>query len=152
MNNKTKKHIIIIILIMISICIGVLFKSSRILKEDVKFKNQILEFINKSDSIDFNTITNFKWDNIYVFTPYSDPKDILKKDEIKSYNLDFNVKYLDSIYMMAFINENKIISFIELPKVCVDIDSKIPIKFSENHSKFTIYNKKIIFHKGTCKK
>lgn len=36
----------------------------------------VFEMVQKSDEIDFFKITNFKWETMYVFNPYSNPKDI----------------------------------------------------------------------------
>jgi len=52
----------------------------------------------KSNEIDFSQITDFEWDTMYVFTPYSIPKDILKKDGVTTKNNKFNIEYLKKIF------------------------------------------------------
>ena len=72
------------------------------IKEDVDLKNEIIETVEKSDEIDFNQITNFEWDKMYIFTPYSNPKDILREDGISTRNSQFNIEYLDTINTVSY--------------------------------------------------
>ena len=64
------------------------------IKEDIDLKNEIIETVEKSDEIDINQITNFEWDKMYIFTPYSNPKDILRADRISTRNsLYISIEY-----------------------------------------------------------
>jgi hypothetical protein len=143
-----KKQYIIIGVIFLSILttLLIMFYKLNYVTEDEKLKNQIIETVNISESIDFSKITNFEWDTMYIFTPYSKPEDILNADRVKSYNSNFKIEVLDNINMIAFVNSNKLIAFVELPRDYMEADINRHIKFSKNESKFSISNKAIIFH------
>ncbi|KGM97847.1 hypothetical protein Z968_02285 [Clostridium novyi A str. 4552] len=98
----------------------------------------IVETIKTSNNINLKEVTNFKWDTIYVFTPYSNPKDILKE------NIDFSGKYSDSMYMIAFIDNNQVTEFVELPNNVIKVDINEPIKVSRYEAKFNIHDKVMI--------
>ena len=145
-----KKYIIPgLIFIMILTTLFIVFRRSEHIDEDVKLRNQIIETIKKSDSIDFAKIANFEWDTMYIFTPYSTPEDILKADGVKSYNSNFSIEVLDDINMIAFAKSNKLISFVELPRKYGGADITRHIKFSKNEVKFNIsqIDKTVIFDK-----
>ena len=115
--NLIKKFVIIglIFIVMVSMLFTV-FRRSKNINEDVVLRNHIIETIKQDDSIDFTEITNFEWDTMYLFTPYSMPKDIFKLDEIKKYNSDFSIELRDDINMIAFVKFNRLISYVELPR------------------------------------
>ena len=123
-------------------------KSSKI-KEDVALKNIIIETVQKSKEIDFTKITNFEWDKMYVFTPYSMPKDILNKDGISISNSEFNIEILDTINMIGFVKSDKLVAFVELPRNYGGVDLTNYIKFSKEETKFNISKDKraILFKK-----
>ena len=106
--------------------------------------------INKSNEIDFDKITNFEWDTMYVFTPYSNPKDILEKDNISTYNSSFIIENSDTINMIGFVKSNKLVGFVELPQIYGGVDLTNVIKFSKEETKFSILQDKktILFKKN----
>lgn len=143
-----KKHIIIgLIFIMILTTLFIVFQRSKHIDEDIKLRNQIIETIKQSDSIDFAKIPNFEWDTMYLFTTYSIPNDTLKADGIKSYNSNFSIEILDTINMIAFVKSKKLISFVELPRQYCD--STRHIKLGKNEVNFNISqkDKTLIFDK-----
>lgn len=123
-------------------------KSSEI-KEDVALKNIIIETVQKSKEIDFTKITNFEWDKMYVFTPYSMPKAILNKDGISISNSEFNIEILDTINMIGFVKSDKLVAFVELPRNYGGVDLTNYIKFRKEETKFNISQDKraILFKK-----
>lgn len=136
---KNKYITIGLIFIMILTTVFIVFRMSRHIDEDIELRNQIIETIEQSDSINFTEITNLKWDTMYVFTPYSNPNDILKADGAKSYNSNFSIEYLDHINMIAFVKSNKLVSFVELPRQYCD--SIRTIKLRDNEAELTISQK-----------
>ena len=119
------------------------------IKEDVDLKNEIIETVEKSDEIDFNQITNFEWDKMYIFTQYSNPKDILREDGISTRNSQFNIEYLDTINMIGFIKSDKLVAFVELPLNYMETDLINSIFLIKEESKFKISkDKKIILSGG----
>lgn len=144
-----KKYVVVgfILLLLCSLVFMGITKSNKI-KEDVPFKNVIIQTVEKSNEIDFAKITNFEWDKMYIFTPYSIPKDILNKDGISTSNSKFNIEVLDSINMIGFVKSDKLVAFVELPRNYGGVDLTNYIKFSKEETKFNIsQDKKTILFK-----
>ena len=122
-------------------------------KEDVALKNVIIEIVQTSNEIDLAKATNFDWDTMYVFTPYSNPIDILIKDGISTYNSRFSIEVLDTINMIGFIKSNKLVAFVELPRSSVEVDLRTPSKFTKNEAYFNVLKDKktIIFDHSQMK-
>lgn len=138
-----KKQYIITALILIIFIVLYNLNKLTYINEDVNLRNQIIETVKHSESIDFPKIANFEWDTMYIFTPYSKPEDILNVDGVKNYNSNFRIEFLDSINMIAFVKSNKLVSYVELPRNYGDITSHI--KFNKTETKFYIKDKTIIF-------
>lgn len=117
------------------------------LTEDVSLKNKIIQKTKKSDTIDFSQITDFEWDTMYIFTPYSSPKDIFKSNGIKSCKSNFSIEYLDSINMIAFVKSNKLVDYVELPRNYGGVELTSPREVTKESAKFQIDTKsnQIIF-------
>lgn len=145
-----KKYVVIgfILLFLCSLVFWGINKSNKT-KEDVALKNVIIETVKKSNEIDFAKITNFEWDKMYIFTPYSIPKDILNNDGISTRNSKFNIEVLDSINMIGFVKSDKLVAFVELPRNYGGVDLTNYIKFSKEETKFNISQdkKNILFKK-----
>jgi len=146
-----KKYIAIGLILILLGCILLLeINKSNEIKEDVALKSIIIETVQKSNEIDFDKITNFEWDTMYVFTPYSNPKDILEKDNISTYNSSFIIENSDTINMIGFVKSNKLVGFVELPQIYGGVDLTNVIKFSKEETKFSILQDKktILFKKN----
>lgn len=145
-----KKYVVIgfILIFLVSILLGI--NKSNEIKEDVALKNIIIETVQKSNVIDFDKITNFEWDTMYVFTPYSNPKYILEKDNISTYNSSFIIEHSDTINMIGFVKSNKLVGFVELPLIYGEVDLSNVIKLSKEETKFSILEDKktILFKKN----
>ena len=81
---------------------------------------------------------------MYIFTPYSTPKDILSQDGISTRNSQFNIEYLATINMIGFIKSDKLVAFVELPINYIDEDLTNCIVFSKEETKFKISKEKKI--------
>lgn len=141
-----KKYVVgslILIILMCALLFG-WFKFNQV-NENISLKNKIIEKTKVSDTIDFSQITDFKWDTMYIFTPYSKPENILKEDGVKNYNKNFNIEYLDNINMVAFVKSNKLVEYVELPLNYIGINIKNPHKFPSDGTKFLIYQGKVIY-------
>lgn len=145
-----KKYVAIgFILILLGIILLLWGNKSNEIKEDVALKNIIIETVKKSNKIDFDKITNFEWDAMYVFTPYSNPKDILKEDNISTYTSSFIIERSDTINMIGFVNSNKLVEFVDLPRIYGEADLTNVIKFNKEETKFSILqDKKTILFKN----
>ncbi len=137
--------------IIIILCFGTLiflFGCFVRVKVDTPLKHRIIEVVEESQMIDFRELTNFNWDEMYVFMPYANPKDILKKDGIKVGLGDFSIELLDTIIMIGFVGEKRLITYVELP---IDIKkeefNQTVKKYTREEGKFVItQDYKIIFH------
>jgi hypothetical protein len=116
------------------------------IRNSSRLKNKVINTIKQSETINFSEVTDFDWDKLYIIQPYSDVNTLLKKDRINSPNKDYAIKLSDSIYMIAFIDENKLIQFIDLPMEYITLIKNMdnPIKFGRNDSKFSISEKRIV--------
>jgi hypothetical protein len=135
-----KKYVSYFILIVFLLSYGFYIRNASTLR------NKVINTIKQSETINFSEVTDFDWDKLYIIQPYSDVNTLLKKDGINSPNEDYAIKLFDSIYMFAFINDNELIQYIDLPTEYIiftkNIDS--PIKFDRNDSKFSISKKSIV--------
>jgi hypothetical protein len=91
------------------------FRKSRRISEDTALRHKIVDTIKQSEHVDFSEVTDFEWDTMYIFIPYSNPNNIFKDDGVKSYNSRFSIENLDSINMIAFVKSNKLVEFVEMP-------------------------------------
>jgi len=139
----TRKHLIIFPLLIL-IAILILFYLNNI-RENILSKDKIIKTLENFNTIDFKQVLDFSWDTMYVFYPYSNAKDILKKDGVNTYKYKFNIEYLDSIIMIAFVSENKLVTYIELPRNYVQINSEHFLNFNITEAKFDVINKQIVF-------
>lgn len=140
-----KKYVVrVIILFLCSLVFLGIYKSNKI-KEDVALKNSIIKIVEESKEINFAKITNFEWDEMYIFTPYSNPKEILKKEGIKTSNIKFNIVYLDTINMIGFVKSNKLVAYVELPRNYGGEDLTNINKFNKNETVFNISEETILF-------
>lgn len=138
-----KKSIVMILVLALAILIGYIwweYYNSHKVKEDIELKNEVIKVVQSSKEIDFSKVTNFEWDEIYLFTPYTDSKEILKKDGVKRYNSKLNMEYNDGINIIAFVNSKKIITYIEINRSDFDFEPIENSKISKDKSIFEIDN------------
>lgn len=138
-----KKSIVMILVLALTILIGYIwweYYNSHKVKEDFELKNEVIKVVQSSKEIDFSKVTNFEWDEIYLFTPYTDSKEILKKDGVKRYNSKLNMEYNDGINIIAFVNSKKIITYIEINRSDFDFEPIENSKISKEKSIFEIDN------------
>lgn len=111
-----KKYLIVgLIFIIILLSMFISFRKSRKISEDTALRHKIVDTLKQSGHVDFSEVTDFEWDTMYIFIPYSNPNNIFKDDGVKSYNSMFNIENLDSINMIAFVKSNKLVAFVEVP-------------------------------------
>ncbi|WP_286907243.1 hypothetical protein [Clostridium sp. UBA1652] len=111
-----KKYLIVgLIFIIILLSMFINFRKSRKISEDTALRHKIVDTLKQSGHVDFSEVTDFEWDTMYIFIPYSNPNNIFKDDGVKSYNSMFNIENLDSINMIAFVKSKKLVAFVEVP-------------------------------------
>lgn len=133
-----KKYTISFTLIVLAVLIGLYVFKTNI--NSAILEKKVINTINKCETIDFPETTDFEWDNLYIIEPYSNVNALLNEESISSPNKNYAIKSDDSIYMIAFIKDNKLIQYIDLPIKHITILKRMDnsIKFSRQHSKFNI--------------
>lgn len=122
-----KKLFISLLTIILLTSSYILFIKYNIIKENLGLKNQIIKSIESSNYLDLPKITEFDWDTLFTFNPYSNPKDILEDENITTCNKNFDISYDENIVMLGFVKDNKLVEFINLPRIYghrLDLDSK----------------------------
>lgn len=151
-----KKIVLIIGIVLIA---GILFlifgtpkyQSMKIKNRDfLSLENKIKEAVNTNAEIDMKKLTDFDWDECYVFTPYYPPKAIYEKvgsewTTTKTYiglllfhNVE-NQTENDDQHIIVFKNDNKVVlsskySLNQLP-VIFKLDD---YKFTSNNAEFIV--------------
>lgn len=115
--KRRKIAIILCLIVLITFASILIFKNDN----DTLGQNHILETrlievcqsSTENSIIDFKEITNFKWDKMHIVTPYVDLKDYCEENKLKlDRNIDTQIKYNDSINLILFTLDNKIVSYI----------------------------------------
>lgn len=110
---KNKIYIVAFIFVMIICC-------TKNMKPDLEIAitNSIKEKISKQslNDLEIASITKFKWNKFYIFTPYFSNADI---ENILGEKLKFNssIRFSDDINLLVFLNKGKIINAIDYPRV-----------------------------------
>lgn len=112
------------------------------LQMDAALQQNIKTAISTNSTIDFSQVTNFDWDTLYVFTPYSSPTEIFDADNILTFNPKFNIEMSDHIIMLGFVKDHHLVSYVELPLSLVTNLPTTSMRFSKNTAVFTIHHDK----------
>lgn len=92
---------------------------------------------NTSNVLVLDTIASFKWDELIIFGPYSDVKEISKKRKNNLKIFPSNIKHHDKFIMIGFINKKKGVKYLQMNRNLLD-DSI----FQGSEGNFKIYPKK----------
>lgn len=115
----------------------------------VTLENKLKEAINTNAEIDINELTNFDWDECYVFTPYYPSKAIYEKVGVEWTTTKTFIGFLlihdvenqtinDDQYLIVFKKDNKII-------LSANYDlNQLPVIFKLDNYTFTSNNVKFI--------
>lgn len=126
------------------ICISVIAFLSNILtkvthlKMNTTLQKSIEDTLATEATIDFSQVTDFEWDMMYVFTPYSSPNEILSQDDVLTLNNYFDIEHLDTIVMFGFVKNNKLVSYVELPIEYIADLPPTSIRFTNDTAVFQI--------------
>jgi hypothetical protein len=139
-----KKYTISFTLIVLAVLVGIYVFKMR--TNSAKLEDKVINTIKKSETIDFSEILDFEWDKLFIIEPYSDVNLLFNKEGISSPNKDYAIKSYDSIYMLAFIYENQLIQYIDLPTQYIAFVEKMnnPIKFNNEDSEFNISKENVM--------
>ncbi|MGF3104021.1 hypothetical protein [Rossellomorea sp. DUT-2] len=63
--------------------------------------------------IKVKSLADFKWDKAYLFEPYT-PEEHIEKQLGVEFEDPSNIRSRDDIYLMVFLNEDKVVQYAEL--------------------------------------
>lgn len=128
-----KKKFLIIIAIITTLIIGIaikfIFTVPKNLDENNSLKTKITDITIKSHKdntvkLEFEKITDFKWDKLYIITPYMPPKDFCKGNGINGVaSIDTSIEINDTINLLMFVLDNKIVSYVNFPRNQADFST-----------------------------
>ena len=78
--------------------------------------DMLVESYKKGDvkTISISTITPFEWEKLYLFGPYTTKEHIVEVTGlVDSANLNTKIEFDDTIVLFVFVNENKIVQFMD---------------------------------------
>ncbi len=149
---------VIIALLLVSYALD-MYKSKQSIKQNLEVKQQMINIVkeykedNQKNILDIAKLTDFEWDKLYVVRPYERlNKFIEKNDLILNGKIETQIEVDESVCLLLFVGENKILSYIEYPRVEGDFsyeddeisfvkeDSVFYIKLSENGIYFSRSN------------
>lgn len=157
MNKKVVLIIgaVLVIIILFSIFGTPRYQSIKVKNESfVTLENKLKEAIKTNTEIDINELTNFDWDECYVFTPYYPPKEVYEKVGTEWTTAKTYIGFLlihdvenqtvnDDQYLIVFKKDNKVIlsenyNLNQLP-VIFKLDN---YTFASNNAKFIVTDTK----------
>lgn len=126
--------------IFISICFMVGFINLNIVNDDNELKMNIVKAVKQTDEdiLDFSKVTDFEWDKLYVFTPYSDPSQRLREDGVRCFNNSFSIEFNDTITMIAFVNDNKLVKYVNINYHYFNFEDTTNFVLDKDEAKFNI--------------
>jgi hypothetical protein len=156
-NKKLLINITIVFIIIISFSIfgTPRYQSIKIKNEDFSdLENKLKEEANKNFEIDIKELTNFDWDECYVFSPYYPSKDVYEKVGTEwttaktfigfcMFHNSENETVNEDQFFIVFKKEKKVVlekrySLNELP-IIFKLDNN---KFTSNNAKFSVLTSK----------
>lgn len=66
-----------------------------------------------NNEISLKSLTDFEWEKAFLFTPYSSEEEIEKYLGVK-FNDSSNIRMRDDIYLLVFMNEEKVVQYVEV--------------------------------------
>ncbi|MEH7309073.1 hypothetical protein, partial [Neobacillus drentensis] len=70
--------------------------------------------------INLNPLIDFAWDKAYIFTPYTTQETIYKQLGVK-FKDPSNIHFRDDINLIVFLNKNKVVQYVEIPRKYGDL-------------------------------
>ncbi|MFA9397214.1 MAG: hypothetical protein ACERKV_02980 [Clostridiaceae bacterium] len=138
---KKKGILLMLIVSIIFVTIAIIYYKSNShnkIQEDQSLITNIQSEANTSSYLDLDTVTDFKWDEVYIIPPYSVPETIIKDNNLKWTNINQSIKYHDNINLIVFTLNKTVVSYVNLPRNIVDFSLVRSIKLNKNEAIFSI--------------
>ncbi|MBL4936958.1 hypothetical protein JK636_14485 [Clostridium sp. YIM B02515] len=117
-------------------------------------QSKLKEAVSTNSEVDINKLTDFKWDECYVFTPYYPSKQVYEKTGVEWTSYETFIGFLmfhstenetvnDDQYLMVFKKDNKVVladkySLNQMPAI-FKLEN---FKFTSSNAKFTVTTSK----------
>lgn len=114
-------------------------------KEDELLKKKIVDQIEYDDKVIFEKLTSFTWDELFVFSPYSDPQSIFEKEGYKNSNHRFSINYSDDHFLIVFSYQQKLVTYVKIPINYIRINNQY-LAFQSTNNRFIVIDKVLFFN------
>ncbi|RDV15410.1 hypothetical protein DXT99_10165 [Pontibacter diazotrophicus] len=107
------------------------------LESDKSLENSIQQNVSSGqETLDFNELTQFKWDSLIILTPYSNPESLADKFDVNFSSIEHaGIQSRDDINLIIFFDEGEPIRMVEYPRY--------PGDFANNEIRFVRRNEAI---------
>ncbi|MEX2603771.1 MAG: hypothetical protein WD361_06195 [Gracilimonas sp.] len=113
--------------------------------EAIDFQNRLAEVVKTSDSsgnksISFKELTNFEWDSVHIFEPYT-PSDSIFKQLVFRWGKveELSIRTDEVNNLLVFTRQNKLVEYVGYPRNKGDfINIDLPQTFSVEEANFVI--------------
>lgn len=127
----------------ISFCVTLTIVEGKALNVSSTLLDNVKEYSTQDNSklVQLSMVTkNLVWDNVYIFTPYMNVKEVFRRDGINfNKSISFNVEHDDTIFTVAFINSNnKLVGYVDLPVSM--LNSSLPVGVALGRDRASIIN------------
>jgi len=94
------------------------------------------------DAINISTITSFEWGKLYLFGPYTPKQHIVEATGLMDLaNIDTSIESYDTIVLFVFVNENKIVQYMDFHRAPDFVYSIRDSPYNPNNSIFVLNEK-----------
>ncbi len=100
-------------------------------------------YTNEQVRVRLKDLTDFEWDRVYVFTPYTSAEEIRRAlGFTQSQRVDTSIEMLDSFNLLVFTNARKVVGYVEQPRHLGDFGDEFgatrKIGFSPSEANFRV--------------
>ena len=130
MKNKNKskfKNMILNLLLPICIFSFIAWNMGFIQTPSMTSNKIYKTYLNNDKTIDLSTATDFDWDKVYIFKPYTSKKEISEKLR-QNWNKRSSISNNDRVVLLVFMKNNKIVKNVDFPKNKIDFS----VYYNEN--------------------
>ena len=112
-----KKVILTLFVLGLVFCVVFVFWiSTDTLQENIGLIEIIYQHVKSNNRIDFDVmITDFEWDEMFIFGKYSSPETLLRSRGVAMKKLDTPIRHSEVISLLVFVNNKEIVAYVNHP-------------------------------------
>ena len=138
MKNKNIAIAVLSLILLFIACMTWEYYNINKVKEDLKLRDKLIGVVKVSEQIEISKVTDFDWDKLYVFTPHAEASKVLRSDNITNSNFTYNIEHDDTINMIAFIKDNKLVSYRNISRSDFEFEYMEGYKVSKDKAIFDV--------------